>query len=432
MKKIHALFLILSLLVFMFSLSSAEESGNQSFINSGEWQYRLLNDGTAELVRYLGTETNLILPEELDGKKVTGIWRDGFSAKYLISLEIPNSISDIDINPFDKCRGLTEIRVSPDHPYLVVINGALLSKKDNRLIWCPNVLTSYDIPQGTSSIGAKAFYNCFALTSVTIPDSIIEIGDQAFCNCTALTSVSIPDCVMKMGENPFSGCTSLAEIKVSPFHQYFSAIDCVLFSKIDKRLICCPPSLMLSSYNVPDGTLSIGKNAFYGCTSITSVSIPDSVISIEDFAFWNCKSLKSLTIPDNVTSLGIAVFNGCTSLTTVMLPDSITSIEYRTFSGCSSLVTVKVPSNIKSIGNSAFANCSALSSITIPEGVTDIEDNAFYDCSSLAFITIPDSISRIGENSFMGCSMLTVIVTPNSYAMQYCIENEIKYANLEN
>ena len=54
---------------------------------------------------------------------------------------------------------------------------------------------------------------------------------------------------------------------------------------------------------------SIGKDAFWCCSGLTSVTIPNSVTSIGDGAFYQCKGLTSVTIPNSVTSIeGYAFF----------------------------------------------------------------------------------------------------------------------------
>ena len=59
-----------------------------------------------------------------------------------------------------------------------------------------------------------------------------------------------------------------------------------------------------------------------------------SVTSIGDNAFYGCSGLTSITIPNGVTSIGYWAFSGCTSLTSVTIPNSVTYIGYKAFSKC--------------------------------------------------------------------------------------------------
>ncbi|MBP3776816.1 MAG: leucine-rich repeat protein, partial [Prevotella sp.] len=77
-----------------------------------------------------------------------------------------------------------------------------------------NEIKEYVIPEGVTSIGEKAFYNCSGLTSVTIPNSVTTIGDDAFNGCSGLTAVTIPNSVTTIGDYAFSGCSGLTTISL--------------------------------------------------------------------------------------------------------------------------------------------------------------------------------------------------------------------------
>ena len=217
-----------------------------------------------------------------------------------------------------------------------------------------------------------------------------------------------------------------------------------------------------------NGVTSIGNNAFYDCTSLTSVTIPSSVTSIGEYAFYNCSSLTSVTIPNGVTSIGYRAFDNCTSLTSVTIPNSVTSIGWDAFSGCSALTDVyydgygldwlaldgqyKIPDSatvhfkgdlygkgacgesvnwvmtadgtLTISGTGAMADYSwdgapwygfrsQVKTVVMENGVTSIGSCAFKDCSSLPSMTIPNSVTSIGVSAFYGCSSLTSVTIPN-------------------
>ena len=151
---------------------------------------------------------------------------------------------------------------------------------------------------------------------------------------------------------------------------------------------------------------TIGDEAFYNCSSLTSVTIPDSVTTIGGYAFYNCRSLTSVTVPDSVTTIGEWTFYECSSLTSITIGDSVTTIGISAFSSCESLTSVTIGDSVTTIGLDAFRDCSSLTSVTIPDSVTTIGSSAFEGCSSLTSITIPDSVVSIGYCAFYNCSSL--------------------------
>lgn len=80
------------------------------------------------------------------------------------------------------------------------------------------------------------------------------------------------------------------------------------------------------SYEIPEGTTSIGDGAFYRFTNLTAVTIPSTVLTIGEESFRHCSNLKSITIPDGVTTIGSDAIADCHSLTSITISSSVTSI----------------------------------------------------------------------------------------------------------
>ena len=208
--------------------------------------------------------------------------------------------------------------------------------------------------------------------------------------------MTIPDSVTTIGDNAFYNCTKLTSVTIP---DSVTTIGASAFNKCTS----------LTSVTIPDSVTTIGAHAFNFCTALTSVTIPDSVTTIGNSAFYNCESLTSVTIPDSVTTIGDRAFYSCESLTSVTIPDSVTTIGNSAFAFCFSLTSVTIPDSVTTIGDRAFSYCEALTSVTIPDSVTSIGAYAFFVCYNLTSVTIPDSVTTIGGYAFYECISLTSV-----------------------
>ena len=380
-----------------------------------------------------------------------------FGCKNLMSVDLPNTITDIKQRAFCGCSSLTSITI----PNSVTSIGyevfydctGLTSPVYNAHVFAfmpPSYSGEYTIPDGIEIIAEYAFEYCSGLTSITMPSSLKTIGKKAFLSCSSLTTIIIPASVQTIGAAAFGSCVNLTNINVSAINPNYSAVNGVLYNKNKTILHQFPAGKNVTSFTIPNTVTEISSYAFAYNGRLTSVTIPNSVTSIGDYAFLYCTSLTSVTIPNSVTNIGNYAFNECYGLTSPVynahvfaymppsysgeytIPDGIEIIAGTAFWYCANLTTVVIPNSVTSIGDYAFWNCEGLTALTIGEGVTSIGDVAFEFCTGLTTITCKAvNPPALGEDVFYGVNTTIPLYVPDQSVSAYLAAEQWKVFDIQ-
>ena len=235
---------------------------------------------------------------------------------------------------------------------------------------CTN-LSDVDFGQSLTRISAYAFRNC-ALTSVNLPNTVTAIGANAFQFNKSLTSVDLGGSVETIADNAFNSCTALSDIRLG---DKLTSIGQSAFGAAGKNA----SELTLS---LPETLTAIGESAFYG-SGIKTVVIPNSVNSIGASAFASCANLTSITVGSGCKVIPTSFLSDCTVLSEIILSEGVTEISDKAFSGCTALESISIPCTVTIIGSTKYNSSSTATYLP------------FYNCSSLKTVRFEDGAEPV-------------------------------------
>ena len=318
----------------------------------------------------------IVVPEEIDGVKVTKIGNGGgingrgyigFTSSYVEKIVLPNTITEIGDDAFASCINLKKI----------------------------------NIPDSVASIGSHAFWNCRSLESINIPDCCTWINEMTFLNCKSLKSISLPSHLLGMARSAFGGCG--VEKIIIPGS--VSKIGYYAFSGSKLKYV-----------EIENGVKGIEDGAFYGCEDLIEVSIPESVTSVYYNSFYECKKLQAINVNDDNTAY--------TSENGVLMNKNKTSINV--YPSGKKESTFTIGKNISYVDASLFKYCSNLQAFNVEEGNANYsaEDGVLFNKDKTSIERYPvgktdayiinSSITDIGYKAFEGCNNVHITVAAGS------------------
>ena len=283
-------------------------------------------------------------------------------------------------------------------------------------------LEAFDSPGSLKAIGEKAFYYCKDLKTVNLNEGLLSIGDSAF-EESGITGLVIPASIEHIGNSitartdvvhSGSGCTLEIDPHCVKFFLdgagglYRRAEDGAHFVQLVDReaqeydlvaeAVAIDPYAFafhdaVRKVVVPDGVVSIGKNAFRICRNLSHIVLPDSVQEIGDEAFFDT-GLEEFRVPGKLETLGKNALvtygahhgDAMPSLAHIEVPPE--NDRFYVVCGMLCRKTDK--------GSEVIVFTSSEEHVVFPEEIVRIEEYAFNNARGIDYLSLNPGIKTIG------------------------------------
>ena len=355
--KYRVLSMILVLVLALGLLTpSARAAGGE-----GQWFYEE-TEGGLRLTEYLGTQTELTLPDTLAGKPVVEIGTGCFQKMKLTEVTIPHGIRVIGEEAFADCTALKKVHL-----------GGSVNVIGKRA-FANSGLIKIDIPGCVRVIGDEAFLGCTGLYNVVIEEGVEKramdigvgfgagsvklhegvetIGQRAFYGCSNLTKMFVPSTVTRIGSQAMGytdagkqsyQITGYAETAAERYAKDNQLTFKTLEARAEFSGICGQE--VTWAFDRENGVLTLeGEGRMY------------------DYAAAEClpwyafrEQITAAVVAEGVTSVGDFAFDG-SAVAQIALPWSLKWVGSRAFADCGALEELHFPGNAPVFAADAFAN----------------------------------------------------------------------------
>ncbi len=377
-----------------------------------EWEYTSYEwDGDykdgIEITNYNGKDTEIVVPEKVDGYPVVELRRGLFPAE-VTKLTIPTCVTHIyddeddgdtifdesdekKANPVIVCEvGSRAYSWARDHRYTIEVTGCT-----EKYVLDENIY--YELSDDEDTCTAYAFKEDLAdqkiVDSVTVGSKTYKvngISSKLLYNSNHIQTLTVPN--------------DLSDVY---FSDYNDNLD-------DLRIICKAGSI--TDQNIDKYDYGVCYNAVSdGYIEKDGIVYKTSYLDYSVYGYMSSMNAKDITIPSVVNDNNAE--------------HPVRSIDYYAFAKLKSVENITIEENIKGISRSAFEYCSNLKTLTIKDAEAYIVDGEYYP-----FLYLPSDIVIYGvadskiETEVNGVYCFKPILSDdNKFTVEgitYCIVNE--------
>ncbi|MCM1271963.1 MAG: leucine-rich repeat domain-containing protein [Clostridium sp.] len=409
-----------------------------------------------KITRYNGSEEEVVIPEEIDGKKVTFIGTGAFGGESsLTGVEVPSSVINIEDSAFN-CNNDFIMYGEADsaaQKYAIENNiKFVVGSMPESSVWVyselddgtveiveyhgrgPEVVIPEKIDGKTVSKILSDVFGGANLVSIKIPSGVTTIDEYTVVNCDNLERIEIPESVKHIDRSAFYKCNKFVIYgkEGSYAHEYAIENNIKFVANVPADPIIVGEIFIdrksRGEYKVTGKSTVSYMGRELTAPLVKTLRIPDTVFykgktlkvtAVYKGAFkgalegtlknYHCLKICQVILGKNITTIGSEAFSGCRNLQIITFNSNLTKIGDKAFYNCKRLTQVKLGSKVTTIGKSAFAECEKLNKVTLGSGLTTIGDKAFYNCKVLTQVKLGSKVTTIGKSAFAGCEKLNKV-----------------------
>lgn len=335
-------------------------NGAKNYLVSGDFEYTI-NGKNLVVLKYNGSDANVIVPEKVNDYTVTAIGASAFSENNAFSsVVLPDTVTRIGDGAFSQCYSLNEI----------------------------------DLGNGLRRIDAGAFWNCYSLNKIIFPSTLEYLGDNAFEYTQWLSELYFLGEVPSFwGAHVFGGwngdngeskriyyIADHSSWKTFPGEDGYTKwtdkhgtayTTFAYFSSEEYEYALNGENLIVLKYNGNDNNVTVPQ---------TINGYPVTEIGVE--AFSGNETITSVILPDTITVIGEKAFFQCGSLAEIDLGESVTRIESHAFWNCYVLKQITLPFTLEYLGDYSFEYTFCLETVEFWGEVPEYWGERVFDCNS--------------------------------------------------
>ena len=366
------------------------------------------NEDYYEIVRYLGTDTDIVIPAEINGVRVKGILSGAFSAEdratnaniTSINFEVIEDenthelvgIEYIGSEAFEGLVNLTEMTlpetvtslgsyafVDSGIEKLTVENAGTLRLQPNALAGASD-LTNLVINSGELTQGTLGNYGeGSVIENVEVGDNVTKIEPDAFDGFSNLSVLCVYNLenlnIGGIGQNK-SNIRVLKVFMANPnltanFMQLFTLYgDTLEEIYIDEQINIIEAGTFTSSLFSTLNNIYLGNNVFIDLAAIDTNANYSVNIGTDSDEYLKVGFISEVEGNNTLTSAFLNKFAQASSINEVVLPDNLVNIDNAAFSAYSELVKITFGENIQNIADDAFGGSFVMRDLEVV-GPTD-------------------------------------------------------------